>query len=467
MNLNCSYMSKNLNNLVLIIALTLILGCQNEQNIQSHQTIKNAVYTDTIANSNNITDLYKKANDNKEFSYSDLVISNSKYDYGYNQYTIDKNIKNVLFINDSLNSISFNNNLIYDLTLKDCYINNLLITSSIIKNLNITNCKINSIEIISSPFNQININTSANDTINNILIKNCDESRYIYFDGNFGQIILDGGLVDLLDITKIKSRNTSLKVMGTKLSYSNFYNSHSNNSDVFLNSHITPSSFNSNFILKEDRELTKINSINSYNTNRTEIFNRFRFVEQSYGILSEKLKTANDKQLSNYFGYRKSKTHNLLNKSYNWNKLGVLWNEYFRGNYGTSVTPIILTFVLSWVLFTFFYVILGYMKFVIFYYKTTNDEGKTKDKSYFITLSQKLRNIHRYFAHCLWFSLSQMVAGSVISSLNFGRFTTIYLTPPRKYFTVGIGVFLSILQNVIGIILVFNFVTTFINISLK
>lgn len=460
-------MSKNLNNLILIIALTSILSCQNEQNIQSHQTIKNAVYTDTIANSNNITDLYKKANDNKEFPYSDLVISNSIYDYGYNQYTIDKNIKNVLFINDSLSSISFNNNLIYDLTLKDCYINNLLITSSNIKNLNITNCKINSIEIISSPFNQININTPANDTINNILIKNCEESRYIYFDGNFGQITLDGGLIDLLDITKIKSKNSSLKVMGTKLSYPNFYNSQSNNSDVFVNSHITPSSFTSNFILKEDRELTKINSINSYNTNRTEIFNRFRFVEQSYEILSEKLKTANDKQLSNYFDYRKSKTHNLLNKSYSWNKLSVLWNEYFRGNYGTSVNPIILTFIFSWLLFTFFYVLLGHMKFVFFYYKTTNDEGKTNDKSYFITLNQKLSNLHRYFVHCLWFSLSQMVAGSVISSLNFGRFTTLYLTPPRKYFTLGIGVFLSILQNVIGIILVFNFVTTFISISLK
>jgi len=60
-----------------------------------------------------------------------------------------------------------------------------------------------------------------------------------------------------------------------------------------------------------------------------------------------------------------------------------------------------------------------------------------------------------------------MVAGSIINSLNFGRFTTLYLTPPRKYFTIGIGVFFSIIQNIIGIILVFNFITTFINISLK
>lgn len=458
-------MLKNLNRLFIIGFLLSILSCSNKKDNQIFTTLSNETYTDTINNSTSINDLYKIAKNEIEFPYSNIIISDSKYDY--KQYNIDKNINNVLFVRDSINSISFSNNKIINLTLEDCYIDNLLITSSTINNLNIKNCKINSIEIISSPFSQINISTSQNDTINKVLIKNCEKSKGVFFDGNFNNITLDGGQVYELDITKIKSNKTKLKIMGTRLFYPNFYNNLSNNVDVFMNSTITPSSFNTNFLLSEDKELNEINSFRAYKTNRIEIFNRFRFVEQSYGVLSDKLKKTNDKQLSNYFSYRQSKTHNVLNQTYFWNKLSVLWNEYFRGNYGTSISPIIVTFLICWILFAILYSFLGYINFVFFYYKTTNDEGKTNEKSYFITYNRKVTNFYFIFKHCIWFSLSQMVAGSIINSLNFGRFTTLYLTPPRKYFTIGIGVFFSIIQNIIGIILVFNFITTFINISLK
>lgn len=460
-------MLKNINSILLLTLFTIIFSCKKEEIVLPINAAQTVIYTDTISNSNTINDLFKIAKEKLEVPYSNIIITNSKFDYGYNEYSINKNLNNVLFSNDSINSISFDNNEITNLTFSNCYINSLLITSSNINNLNIKNCKINSIEIISSPFNVLNIISPINDTINKILIKNCEESKNVFFDGNFNEIVFDGGQVDNLDITKIETEHTSLQIMGTKLLFANFYNNHSTNIEVFSNSLITPSSFKSNFIVNEERELLKTNSNKSYNTPRVEIFNRFRFVEQSYEILSNKLAKSNNKQLSNYFKYKEHKIHNLLNQSYTHNKFSIVWNEYFRGNYGTKISPIIITFFVSWLIFAIIFIILGYLNFVFFYYKVTNDEGVTGNTSYFITFDKELKNFSQYLKHCIWFSLSQMVAGSVINSLNFGRFTTLYLTPPRKYYTVGLGVVLSIIQNIIGIILVFNFVSTFINISLK
>jgi hypothetical protein len=461
-------MLKSLNNiLVVFIAIIIFFSCSEKKN----NTIKNSQdsthYSDTLNNSNSINDFFKLAKNELSNPYSNIIIKNSNYDYGPNEYSINKNLKNILFSKDTINFISFTNNNIDNLIFINCIINGLTITSSHINNLKIKNCKVNSLEIISSPFNQIKITSHFSDTIKKIIIKNCKNSKNIFFAGNFKEITFDGGQINNLDITKINSRNTKVQIMSTELLYPNFYDNRSTNVDVFSKATITSSSFGSNFILNEERELLKINSHKAYDTNRGEIFNRFRFVEQSYDILSQKLKNSNNKQLSNYFIYRKNKIHNLLNQDYVWNKLSVIWNEYFRGNYGSSISPIIYTFLISWLIFAIIFLILGYLNFILFYYKITNDEGKTNKTSHYLTFNKKLNNFTIYLRHCIWFSLSQMVAGSVINSLNFGRFTTLYLTPPRKYYTVGLGIFFSIIQNIIGIILIFNFVSTFINISLK
>jgi hypothetical protein len=92
-------------------------------------------------------------------------------------------------------------------------------------------------------------------------------------------------------------------------------------------------------------------------------------------------------------------------------------------------------------------------------------EKLENQKPIIITYHRNKVGLLVFIANCLIFSLNNMVLGGLSNGFHFYNFTTLYMFPPRKYGTIGIGRFFSVIQSTIGLILVFFFITAFLRLN--
>lgn len=356
-----------------------------------------------------------------------------------------------------------------DVDFNDCSFNSFSIKNSIInKNLKFINCKVNEILFDQTQFNGVSI-VAFKDTINKIRIQSSPSSINLELTGNINNIYLEGGEIKYLDVANITNPNSKLSVFSTYLINPNFVNKSAKNYTILFNSSIENATMtpDNNSILKEELEWKDKNTSNANETERNEIKKGYLVSKSVYSHLSKIFENEKKYDLADYFYFRSKICENEINSKGIYKSINTIFNEKIRGNYGTNYFVIIESFFLFTFLFSIIYFILGYFKLAFGYYINTNLLGEKLEnqKPIIITYHRNKFGLLVFIANCLIFSLNNMVLGGLSKGFHFYNFTTLYLFPPRKYGTIGIGLFFSIIQSIIGLILVFFFITSFLRLN--
>lgn len=344
------------------------------------------------------------------------------------------------------------------------------IKNSKLKNdFKIDNCIVHELVIDQTEFTNLSI-ISHNDTINKIRVQGATNSSGLSFTGYVNEVFVEGGDIQHLDVSNILNTNATLTVFSTLLRNPNFVNKSAKNYSILFNSSIENATFlaDENSILKEELEWDDKNSSASQKTDRTEIKKGYLVTKSVYSHLSKVFENEKKYDLADYFYYRSKICENEISSDYTLKKwiLGI-WNEYFRGNYGTSYPKILLTSFYVTLFFSFLYITLGLFKFSFGYYVNTKLFGDTLEnqKPIILTWRKNKFGIVVFIGHCIIFSLNNMVLGGLNNIFHLYNFTSMYLYPPRRYGSIGVGKYVSIIQSIVGLIMVFFFISAFVRIN--
>lgn len=449
---------RNLKYYYSIILLFVLFSCTHrENNVNtyeykideiSHQNITQpSFYTDTIKNKS-----FKNCNFSNDFGNN--LLENSSFT-NCNFEDVDeirfdvKNISNVIFDKCKFNILRINN----------CSTLNLIL---------IKNCKINEIIIDQSTFENIQI-TSETDTIKKITIQECFNSNNLTFSGNIKEINLEGGVIRYCDISKITNLDFKFNVYATYLKNPNFVNKRDKNYTILKSLNIDNAIFlpNTNSILKEELEWKKNNTNISANTKRSEIKQGFVTSKSVYNFLSKTFEINKQYKLADFFYYRSKVCETEISNTGLTKNILILFHEYFRGDYGTNFFKVLITFIIITFFFGFLYFAFGFFKFTFGYFINTKLFGVNLDnqKPILLTYRRNRAGLLVFIKHCFIFSVNNMVLGGFSDGFHLYNFTTLYLFPPRKYGSIGIGKFLSIIQSILGLLLVFFFLTAFLRLN--
>lgn len=357
-----------------------------------------------------------------------------------------------------------------DTKFTDCKFSSLWLKNSKIKNgLIIDNCIISEIVIDQTEFVNLSI-ISHNDTINKVRVQGASHSIGLSISGYINEVFVEGGDIQYLDVSNILNTNASMTVFSTLLKNPNFVNKSARNYSILFNSSIENATFlaDENSILKEESEWEDKNSDESKKTNRTEIKKGYLVAKSVYSYLSKVFENEKKYALADYFYYRSKICENEISSNSSLEKgINKIWNEYFRGNYGTSYPKILLTYLYMVLIFSVLYIALGWIKISFGYYITTKLFGDTLEnqKPIILTWRKNKFGLIMFIGHCLIFSLNSMVLGGLTNRFHLYNFTSMYLYPPRRYGSIGMGKYFSLIQSIIGLILVFFFISAFVRIN--
>ncbi len=309
---------------------------------------------------------------------------------------------------------------------------------------------------------------TGTDTIQQLTIKSPQNSKSIKLIGNFKNILIEGGEISNLDITKITNDECNINIVTTHLINPQLFTFESVNPYVFLSADISNAYFatNSNSILSEELQLDEINSNPSFKTKREEIKKRFTYLITAYYHLSKIFINQKKYDLADYFDYRakiceRKSFDSKIKKAWYW-----FYNEKLRGDYGTSLIQIMWTFLTIGFVFSVIYFLLGVLKFAFCYSVKVNNSGEDieEERPEIKSLGKKGINFIPFYFECLLFSFSQMLLGGITK--DFARDIFRFLVhPPKRYVAIGVGKFLGIIQYILGILILFFFISAFIRMS--
>ncbi len=402
--------------------------------------IENTIYKNCFFNEENLS----------ADTLKNIIFENCKFTRNENVTFKVYSVNNVKFINCSFKSFYINNTTIYS-------------------DLKFIDCKANDIIFDQSSFNNI-LFTAFRDTIKNIKLQSCPNSKNIIFDGNkIMNIFIEGGEISGLDVSNITNPVTKLSVFATLLINPNFVNKASKNYAILFNSSLENATFlpNNNSILKEELEWIDKNSEESNLTRKLEIKKGYLVSKSVYSYLSKIYENDKKYDLADYFYHRSKVCEREINYTGTKKYLLTLFDDYIRGNHGTNYFVILKTFFFVTILFAFIYIILGYFKIAFGYFIKTNlfGENNYNEKPIILTFHRNNYGIFKFISNCFIYSLNNMVLGGLSNGFHFYNFTTMYLYPPRKYGTVGMGRFISIIQSIVGLLLVVFFITSFLRLT--
>ncbi|HMK24960.1 MAG TPA: hypothetical protein VK483_02945 [Chitinophagaceae bacterium] len=448
-----------------ILLLLFIYSCSDdkklllvENNNFIEHSFKNSIYDSTFISSG---------------FYSDTLIDNTNFtNCTFQNHFGVKTIQNSKFTNSNFTNngeLNFLVSTLSNITFVNCNFNSFWIRNcKELNNLNIINCKIDELVLDQSSFNSILIE-AYKDTIQKVRIQGCSNSRHIKFAGYFKEIIIEGGEIQYLDVSNILIPDAKLTIFSTILKNPNFVNKSAKNYSILYNSSIESATLtpDKNSILKEELEWQDKNSHSATETERKEIKKGYLVSKSVYTYLSKIFENEKRYDLSDYFYFRSKVCEREINSSGLSKTLLKYFNESVRGNYGTNYLIILKTFVFIILFFSLIYILLGFSKFAFGYYINTKLFGESLEnqKPILLTFRRNKFGIIIFIWNCILFSLNNMVLGGLSSNFHFYNFTTMYLYPPRKYGTLGIGRFFSFIQSLIGLLLVFFFITAFLRLN--
>jgi uncharacterized protein YjbI with pentapeptide repeats len=419
---------------------------------------KNIVYGDTIV-----------------YAGIDSVYFNAKtFKNCFFNFTLSENynFENVKFYDDTFTDMDFMKCNIQNVSFTNCSFKEIRITNARnLNNLFFYNTRIEKIVIDQSTFKSIHISSLGNDTISLVLIQNCNKSNGIIFSGNFKKIVLEGGQISDLDITNITNSDCFLSVISTYLQNPNLFSTESKQPQVFFHASLENTQFDisEESILSEELEIDNLSSRDSYSTDRTAINKKYMAVRTAYNHLTKVFNDQKNYDLSDYFEYRSKVCDRKITTSRFDSLVSWIFNEKMRGNYGTNSFVVLMTMLIILFLFSFLYFILGIypFKFAFGFYLNTKLSGEIveDERPVLITLRHSLNGFIDYATHCFLFSLNQMILGGISRGFHIHDFSLWYLFPPRKYGSIGIGRIISFVQNIIGLMMLFFFITAFLKLN--
>jgi hypothetical protein len=333
--------------------------------------------------------------------------------------------------------------------------------------LEIINCKIDRLIFYETCFNGVKI-ISDTDTLGSVVIRNCKSSKDIFFRGLFKEILFEGGEVTHLDITQVQNDDCRFKAIATKLNEPNLYSFETASSSVFLNAEIANAMFelNKSSWLKEEKEVDKMNRSASYNTRREVINKRYSFVISGYMHLAKLFDEQKRYDVADYFYVRSKACERKAEPRWYKRAFIKVFHEKMRGDYGTNLGKILWTFLLTVCVFTFVYWILAIFKIGFGYYTCLRLDGSEihDHRPIFISLNRNWSNGIEVLRSCFFLSMNQLLLGSLTK--DFVKDILVFASmPPKKYSVIGIGRLMSVLQYLLGIILLCFLISSFLHLS--
>jgi hypothetical protein len=357
-----------------------------------------------------------------------------------------------------------------DVSFVNCSFKEIRITNAkTIENLLFDNTQFDKIVIDQSPFQSIQIFTSETDTVKSVLIQNCNNSDGIIFSGNFKEIILEGGQINNLDITDIRNSDCQITVISTSLVHPNLFSNETKQPSVFFNASLENAQFSpdNESILAEEFKIDELSTKESYSTERTSIKKKYITVRTAYNHLSKIFGDQKKYDMSDYFDFRSKVCDRKLKTTRFRGFLSYVFHEKMRGNYGTSSITVLKTMLDIFLFFTLVYFLLGFFNYSFGFYINTKFSGEhlENEKPTLITLRHNITKLLSYIKHCFVFSLNQMILGGISRDFHIYDFSVWFLFPPRKYGAIGIGRYISLVQNIVGLMMLFFLITAFLKLN--
>lgn len=457
-------LKKNLKLINIILFICIVAGCKKQKN---NINSADAESTDAITVIDNKLDITSE-----EFLRNLRLkeYNKCKFNFSSNQFQIEnKSLDTIKIIKSEFNDIDFLKCKINNLELVDCKFKEIEILNSMLESISFERVYVDKLIINTSSFKDIKISSPIEDTIQKITIINCNNSTGLHLYGYIKEIEIEGGQISNLDITKIKNSDCKISIVSTLLIHPNLLSSESIQPKTFLNTSLENAQFNpeKSSMLWEEINVNSLNTDESYQTRRINISKKYIYLRTAYNHLSKIFSDQKKYDLADYFDYRAKVCDRKINSNRFYGFLTWLFHEKMRGNYGTDSFIVLVSIFFIFIFFTFIYFTMGYFNFAFGYFAYTKLSGELLEleKPKIITMRRNFSQFITYLKHCFLYSLNQMILGGISKDFHLYQFSISYLFPPRRYGPVGFGRFVSLMQNIIGLLMLFFLITAFLRLN--
>ena len=341
--------------------------------------------------------------------------------------------------NSTINVAYFENSTIENLEFYDCHIYTLLIKNCITSSIKISYSNVQDIKIIGGSANNLEF---VGDTSNLVEFGHIQCNQISFKAGRASK-------VKLININFTPS--SQVRFIETEIHYPRISNSDASKIDF------TRANFDfETFQLLNDY----LCDIGQFSTTKSKSV--YLEARDMYYLLNKQFQNAGINTAQRKFeflmneAYYKSKDKNFST----W--LAIIWNKYFRGYYGLSPSIVIYTALAIWLIFGIVYIFIGQFTNVAWsLYLPLDINGKVISDVQPRFINQSTWKLSfSYIRYCFLFSIQQLLMPSFSNSgLTFVKgigFSQKLLIP------IGIGRFLSFVQYILGLLLLFNFIQAFI-----
>lgn len=356
-------------------------------------------------------------------------------------------ISNTLFQNSRLDEFSLNNGNINSVEFKDCIIKEIDFKKCRIKDLVFKDCTIDRINIQNSDGIKINF---MGGIINEINIWGSDLGSLELSKLKFNTILFQAGTAQDLCLYDLNSSNGKIMIIGTLLNYPKL------SLNIFKYLDLTRANILiDDFIIAQE----KIGDLLESNSKKYDYYKEARVI---YSLLGQQFHNANMKKHERIMEYRMRVVERKTNESAAEQFIEYVLEDQIRGHYGLDPSVVIFSAFIIWMFFAVIYFFLGVLHFGWGMELTINTLGEKYSNTEAVFIVPSLDgSVIAYVITCLAFSFDQLISLG-LKAFEISSYSSHLRKIPKIYIAVGFGKVVSLVQNILGLVLLFFFIQAFI-----
>jgi uncharacterized protein YjbI with pentapeptide repeats len=383
--------------------------------------------------------------DNSEFRRTTF----SNCEFQYRQYISYVFADTLRFENCDIPEVSFSFGQFKGVVFVGCKINSIEFKDiALLTDIEFRDCKIGAIRFLRSNITNVSFHLSQ---CSRFTIEDCRSDNIKYSSTVSTQITLRRGFAKNLDVSDLKDAHSLVTLEYVELSTPKF------SPEMAPSINLRKVLISSNFKLMQDYQadcgLFGKNISREYYTDAAAI----------YAIIKSQFKEIGSGRIERRMDYLMKSAERKALASPILRIFTFLWDEQLRGYYGTSPMVVVRAAFWLWLIFSFGYFILGKLRIAWGVSIEVSPLGETIEKAIPQVIVYRLGfGPWQYLMACLSFSIDQILVIGVRQGFRISHFTEHLANIPRRFFSIGFGRIVAGIENVVGVILLFNFVQAFL-----
>lgn len=386
-----------------------------------------------------------------DVNFESTRIQNStlqKCDIRNREYVHNLKLSDLLIVESEIQELSIANGVLNEVTFVDCDVKNLEISKSTLTKVTFRNCRIENLKIFRSNGEDFEI---IGGYVGELLIENSQLTILDISRINFGSVFIKGGEIRRLKLKELIGSNSKLIMSECLISNQPYFSA-----DIFPFLDLSRVLFpKEGFMIDQEVEGDK----RKLRKHKNALYREARGI---YTLLSQHFAEAKIDQYKAIVDYRTRLVERKMLESSLAQAIDFVWSDQLRGHYGSDPIIVLRSAIWIWLIFSFLYFFLGIIHLCWGMELVVNSLGErfSSTEPKFILFKER-KSIFSYYITCLTFSFDQLISLG-FRAFEISAFGRSFRQIPKIYLPIGIGKNVAVLQNIIGLVLLFNFIQAFL-----